>query len=388
MLITKIDYTLIAKRTLFLKEYDLKNKDQSSNFHKDENDLSNSRFRGNQAGLKFIFKTIYKTKSDESYLTSNYISQLYETITFYEYNDRIYQRKRLIDSTATYMSIVKKHQLESALKAFNEKMYGNEKSLSKDEQYLEIIDFVQSFLDLKPYTHANPQIAMHLLNYLLVQHGIGFCPLPEIRLIKDNTLKIDDIEKNLIRIENNRNQFVKQLFKAVKDIKFFQYKRSSKNPSVWYEDFFDKEDQSKVISIFRQETTVWNTEEVKVDPYKNFIFEKKKLIEETEWKTGVFGGEIIYIDAKKSVSKKVPMHVAKLYNAICTAVKNELPNESTELISNKKVDWKTEFNHIKNIGIEASYKYYSFFWLNKRQISTQNFYDNFNKDAENVTKKI
>jgi hypothetical protein len=115
-----------------------------------------------------------------------------------------------------------------------------------------------------------------------------------------------------------------------------------------------------------------------VNVYKCFIENIKELIEKTEWQIGMFGGgrTIEIIEKNNTTSKKtVPTRVAEIYNACNNDV-------CKKTITNANDNWKEAFDTITKIGAEACTDDKSFLFFNRRQKTTQEFYDKFKADAE------
>jgi hypothetical protein len=268
-----LNYSQLTKQTLFLKENNLhlfikefkSLKDKSlkniSFFEykyrqlENENDLLIARFRGNQAGLRSILEAII----NNSALTIEFLENLYRTICMFEYHDRFYQHKICIPNNPTYHNEEVQQKFENTLKIFNAFMSISKTLLTKKKLFFYITEFVEAFLTIQPYTHANTQIAMHLLNFLLLKYEIGFCPLGENHLIKNNILQIDAINDKLFLFEVKRDEFVFQLLNSVKKIDSFEICPTNKN-SIWNDDNFeDKEDDDIILYDFISHNNSVNT---------------------------------------------------------------------------------------------------------------------------------
>lgn len=88
------------------------------------------------------------------------------------------------------------------------------------------------------------------------------------------------------------------------------------------------------------------------------------LSQNDHWKVGIFGGVPIKIKVGNTiVTKKVPSHIARIYN------------HCNQAIQNKK--WADDFVRLAAIGLVASQPHTSFLWLNKRDKKTTAFYNEF-----------
>lgn len=117
--------------------------------------------------------------------------------------------------------------------------------------------------------------------------------------------------------------------------------------------------------LIRSRMKVLNTH---VNVYKCFIDNIKELIENTEWQIGIFGGSTIEIEKGKISKKTVPTRVAEIYKVCKETVTND--------------NWKMQFEKITQIGVAGSIDNKSFLFFNRRQKTTQEFYDKFKADAE------
>jgi hypothetical protein len=165
----------------------------------------------------------------------------YKVVCYYEYFDRQYQKCEHISFEATYRNLEVKEKLELIIKNFNKKMEFNENKKTKQQL---ILDIVEQFLEIKPFTYANEYIGVILLNYLFLQHEIGFCPLSPENIFKNDTLDINKITERLIDLEHGKKTFVTKLLEAVQKIYPIDY---AVDPSVWKDDDIDYDGEEIIL---------------------------------------------------------------------------------------------------------------------------------------------